>query len=184
MPMGVAVYGYVDDDSADEIFSEHFLEHIDYPHSAKYYVRNAHRVLVQGGRIITGVPDAASALSHSPGTLDTSDEMIERGTSSATAAVTLTPVSTSSTSCSATRTSIPSTPRTCRRTTTKSSSSSSPRPTPPLSNPGRSTRHGKSEAPLGQRLCRRGEIVPSPLLQGAVSGGRPLRNDHSSIRRR
>lgn len=40
------------DDSASEIFSEHFLEHIDYPRSAKHYAREAYRVLVPGGRII------------------------------------------------------------------------------------------------------------------------------------
>ncbi|MFE2496869.1 class I SAM-dependent methyltransferase [Streptomyces scopuliridis] len=65
--------------SVTEIFSEHFLEHIDYPHSVKNYVREAHRVLLQGGRIITGVPDAAFALSRYPGPLDAaSNEMIER----------------------------------------------------------------------------------------------------------
>ncbi|MET8829077.1 methyltransferase domain-containing protein [Streptomyces sp. NPDC004610] len=66
------------DDSTDEIFSEHFLEHIDYPRSAKHYVREAHRVLVPGGQIITGVPDAAFALNRYPGPLDTADETIER----------------------------------------------------------------------------------------------------------
>lgn len=66
------------DDSVEEIFSEHFLEHIDYPRSAKQYVREAHRILAQGGRIITGVPDAAFALSQYPGPLDTTDETIER----------------------------------------------------------------------------------------------------------
>lgn len=66
------------DDSVEEIFSEHFLEHIDYPRSAKQYVREAHRILAQGGRIITGVPDAAFALSQYPGPLDASDETIER----------------------------------------------------------------------------------------------------------
>lgn len=66
------------DDSTYEIFSEHFLEHIDYPRSAKYYVREAHRVLAEGGRIITGVPDAAFALSHYPRPLEATDEAIER----------------------------------------------------------------------------------------------------------
>ncbi|MET9928002.1 MULTISPECIES: methyltransferase domain-containing protein [unclassified Streptomyces] len=66
------------DDSTDEIFSEHFLEHIDYPRSARHYVREAHRVLAAGGRIITGVPDAALALNQYPGHLDTCDETIER----------------------------------------------------------------------------------------------------------
>ncbi|MEV7103335.1 class I SAM-dependent methyltransferase [Streptomyces atroolivaceus] len=66
------------DDSTDEIFSEHFLEHIDYPRSAKSYVREAHRALAPGGRIITGVPDAAFALNQYPGPLDATDETIER----------------------------------------------------------------------------------------------------------
>jgi len=65
-------------DSTAEIFSEHFLEHIDYPRSAKHYIREAHRVLMPGGRIITGVPDAAFALNQYPGPLGTSDETIER----------------------------------------------------------------------------------------------------------
>ncbi|MFF7543453.1 class I SAM-dependent methyltransferase [Streptomyces canus] len=66
------------DDSANEIFSEHFLEHIDYPRSAKHYAREAYRVLVPGGRIITGVPDAAFALNQYPSPLSASDEMIDR----------------------------------------------------------------------------------------------------------
>jgi SAM-dependent methyltransferase len=66
------------DDSTAEIFSEHFLEHIDYPHSAKQYAREAHRALAPGGRIITGVPDAAFALSHYPRPLDPADETIRR----------------------------------------------------------------------------------------------------------
>jgi predicted SAM-dependent methyltransferase len=66
------------DDSTAEIFSEHFLEHIDYPHSAKQYAREAHRALAPGGRIITGVPDAAFALSRYPRPLDPTDETIER----------------------------------------------------------------------------------------------------------
>ncbi|MBT2511658.1 methyltransferase domain-containing protein [Streptomyces sp. ISL-98] len=66
------------DDSVAEIFSEHFLEHIDYPRSAKHYVREACRVLEPDGRIITGVPDAAFALSQYPGPLDASDGTIER----------------------------------------------------------------------------------------------------------
>ncbi|MEU6442482.1 methyltransferase domain-containing protein [Streptomyces sp. NPDC047046] len=66
------------DDSTDEIFSEHFLEHIDYPRSAKHYAREAHRVLAPGGRIITGVPDAAFALSQYPRPLDDNEETLER----------------------------------------------------------------------------------------------------------
>ena len=64
------------DSTVDVLFSEHFLEHIDYPRSAKHYAREAHRVLAPGGRLITGVPDAAFVLSQYPkGTAD-SDEMI------------------------------------------------------------------------------------------------------------
>lgn len=66
------------DDTVELIFSEHFLEHIDYPRSVKHYVREAHRVLTQDGKIITGVPDAAFALSQYPGPLNPADEMVER----------------------------------------------------------------------------------------------------------
>ncbi|MEU0690483.1 class I SAM-dependent methyltransferase [Streptomyces uncialis] len=66
------------DDTVNLIFSEHFLEHIDYPRSAKNYVREAHRVLAPGGRIITGVPDAGFVLNQYPGPLREADEMISR----------------------------------------------------------------------------------------------------------
>ncbi|MEU7639094.1 methyltransferase domain-containing protein [Streptomyces sp. NPDC039016] len=66
------------DDTVELIFSEHFLEHIDYPRSVKSYVREAHRALTPAGQIITGVPDAAFALSQYPGPLNPADEMVER----------------------------------------------------------------------------------------------------------
>ncbi|MCE7080110.1 methyltransferase domain-containing protein [Streptomyces sp. ST2-7A] len=66
------------DDSVETLFSEHFLEHIDYPRSAKHYAREAHRVLAPGGRIITGVPDAAYVLNHYPAPPEQAAEMIER----------------------------------------------------------------------------------------------------------
>ncbi|MCP3822606.1 glycosyltransferase [Streptomyces sp. A3M-1-3] len=66
------------DGTVRTLFSEHFMEHIDYPRSVKHYVAEAHRVLAAGGRIVTGVPDAAFALSQYPGPLDQSAEMIER----------------------------------------------------------------------------------------------------------
>lgn len=66
------------DNTIQTLFSEHFLEHIDYPRSAKQYAIEAHRVLAPGGQIITGVPDAAFALSRYPSPLDASVEMIER----------------------------------------------------------------------------------------------------------
>ncbi|MEU5159123.1 methyltransferase domain-containing protein [Streptomyces sp. NPDC020875] len=66
------------DGSVELLFSEHFLEHIDYPRSAKRYAAEAHRVLRPGGRIVTGVPDAAFALGRYYGPLDPVDETIER----------------------------------------------------------------------------------------------------------
>ncbi|WP_416970589.1 class I SAM-dependent methyltransferase [Streptomyces sp. 4F14] len=54
------------DNSVEDLFSEHFLEHIDYPNSAKHYAREAHRVLAPGGRAVTGVPDAGFVLSRYP----------------------------------------------------------------------------------------------------------------------
>lgn len=66
------------DESVEEIFSEHFLEHIDYPRSAKHYAREAHRALAPGGRLITGVPDAAFVLNQYPAPPEQAAEMIER----------------------------------------------------------------------------------------------------------
>ncbi|AXI78957.1 class I SAM-dependent methyltransferase [Peterkaempfera bronchialis] len=66
------------DDSTQEVFSEHFLEHIDYPRSAKHYAHEAHRVLAPGGQLITGVPDAAYVLSQYPAPPEQATEMIER----------------------------------------------------------------------------------------------------------
>lgn len=48
--------------SVEFLFSEHFLEHIDYPRSVKFFLAEAQRVLRDGGRIVTGVPDAEVAL--------------------------------------------------------------------------------------------------------------------------
>jgi predicted SAM-dependent methyltransferase len=66
------------DNSVDVLFSEHFLEHIDYPHSAKLYAREAHRILTPGGQVITGVPDAAYFLNHYPADITQATEAIER----------------------------------------------------------------------------------------------------------
>ena len=54
------------DNTVELLFSEHFLEHIDYPTSAKRYARETHRVLAPGGQVITGVPDASFVLSKYP----------------------------------------------------------------------------------------------------------------------
>ncbi|MER7670654.1 glycosyltransferase [Kitasatospora sp. NPDC096128] len=68
----------LDDAGTETIFSEHFLEHIDYPRSAKHYAHEAHRVLAPGGQLITGVPDAAFVLNQYPAPPDRAAEMIER----------------------------------------------------------------------------------------------------------
>ncbi|MER7620721.1 methyltransferase domain-containing protein [Streptomyces sp. NPDC126503] len=66
------------DGSVETLFSEHFLEHVDYPVSAKRYASEAHRVLAPGGRLITGVPDAAFVLTPYPADAGEAQEMIER----------------------------------------------------------------------------------------------------------
>ncbi|MFD5443692.1 MULTISPECIES: class I SAM-dependent methyltransferase [Streptomyces] len=66
------------DASVQLMFSEHFLEHIDYPRSVKHYAREAHRVLADGGQIVTGVPDAAFLLKHYPANPELAAEMVER----------------------------------------------------------------------------------------------------------
>lgn len=65
------------DSTVDLLFSEHFLEHIDYPRSAKNYAREAHRILGPEGRLITGVPDAAFVLHQYPEGTDDSGKMIK-----------------------------------------------------------------------------------------------------------
>lgn len=60
------------------LFSEHFLEHLDYPRSAKHYAQEAHRVLAPGGRVITGVPDAALFLERYPDGTDLCETSVQR----------------------------------------------------------------------------------------------------------
>jgi len=45
-------------ESAEFIFMEHFLEHVDYPVSVKRIVAECRRVLATGGQLVIGVPDA------------------------------------------------------------------------------------------------------------------------------
>ncbi|HEV8071800.1 MAG TPA: methyltransferase domain-containing protein [Planctomycetaceae bacterium] len=45
------------DDSCLVIYSEHFLEHIDYPNGAHALLRECYRVLQPGGTFSVGVPD-------------------------------------------------------------------------------------------------------------------------------
>jgi len=44
------------------LFSEHFLEHIDYPKSTKRFIKECYRVLEKNGRIVVGVPDSRLAV--------------------------------------------------------------------------------------------------------------------------
>jgi predicted SAM-dependent methyltransferase len=68
----------LNDGSVQFLFSEHFLEHIDYPRSAKHYAREAHRVLAPGGQLVTGVPDAGYVLKQYPAGPERATQMIER----------------------------------------------------------------------------------------------------------
>ena len=45
--------------SARMIFSEHFLEHIDYPVSAKKFINECYRILKNEGEVVIGVPDGS-----------------------------------------------------------------------------------------------------------------------------
>lgn len=51
-----------DNNSVNFIFSEHFMEHIDYPISVKKFVQECYRVLKDGGEIVVGVPDSEKIL--------------------------------------------------------------------------------------------------------------------------
>jgi len=44
------------------VYSEHFLEHLDYPREVDHVLRESFRVLRSGGRFSVGVPDAANAV--------------------------------------------------------------------------------------------------------------------------
>lgn len=46
------------DQCSDYIFSEHFLEHLDYPRSTKKIINECFRILRSGGDIVIGVPDS------------------------------------------------------------------------------------------------------------------------------
>ena len=43
--------------SAAIIYSEHFLEHLDYPEPAKRFLEECHRIFKPGGIFSVGVPD-------------------------------------------------------------------------------------------------------------------------------
>jgi predicted SAM-dependent methyltransferase len=48
--------------SVQFLFSEHFLEHIDYPISAKKFIKECYRVLGKDGKVVIGVPDSQAAV--------------------------------------------------------------------------------------------------------------------------
>ncbi|MEV7218069.1 methyltransferase domain-containing protein [Kitasatospora cineracea] len=66
------------DGTVELLFNEHFLEHIDYPRSAKGFAAESFRVLAPGGQVITGVPDAAHVLNRYPAAPAEAGETIRR----------------------------------------------------------------------------------------------------------
>ena len=56
-----------DDDSCSMVYSEHFLEHLDYPEKVLFLLRECFRVLYAGGRISIGVPDTEWPLNEYSG---------------------------------------------------------------------------------------------------------------------
>lgn len=51
----------VPDNACDFLFTEHFLEHIDYPQSVKKVVADFFRIVKAGGQVVIGVPDSEMA---------------------------------------------------------------------------------------------------------------------------
>ncbi len=51
-----------DSNQFETVFSEHMLEHVDYPHSVKGILQEMVRVTKPGGKVIVGVPDASYAI--------------------------------------------------------------------------------------------------------------------------
>jgi SAM-dependent methyltransferase len=52
----------ISDERVNFIFSEHTLEHLDYPVSAKRFISECFRILKAGGKLIVGVPDGGLAI--------------------------------------------------------------------------------------------------------------------------
>ena len=50
------------DNSASSIFSEHFLEHVNYPDEANHVLSECYRVLQTGGKLRIGVPDSETPI--------------------------------------------------------------------------------------------------------------------------
>ena len=53
-----------EDNCSEFIFSEHFLEHVDYPISAKKIIGECFRILKKGGKIVVGVPDSEKMITN------------------------------------------------------------------------------------------------------------------------
>lgn len=51
-----------EDDTFEKTFSEHMLEHVDYPTSVKFILSEMVRVTKPGGSVVVGVPDASYAI--------------------------------------------------------------------------------------------------------------------------
>src|SRR5215470_17511906 len=49
-------------DTVSLVYSEHFLEHLDYPREVDHLLKESLRVLTPGGQFSVGVPDAAASV--------------------------------------------------------------------------------------------------------------------------
>lgn len=52
----------LEDASVNFLFSEHFMEHIDYPKSTKKFAKECFRVIEKGGSLVIGVPDGEKVI--------------------------------------------------------------------------------------------------------------------------
>lgn len=52
----------LEDEAVQFLFSEHFMEHIDYPKSTKFFAKECFRVTEKGGKVVIGVPDGEKIL--------------------------------------------------------------------------------------------------------------------------
>ncbi len=68
-----------DDASARTVYTEHFLEHLDYPHDAERFLAECRRVLAPGGTIHVGVPDTEWPLRAYAGADDSYFEFVGSG---------------------------------------------------------------------------------------------------------
>jgi predicted SAM-dependent methyltransferase len=66
------------DGSTAEVYSEHFLEHLEYPSETSSLLRECYRVLRSGGRVSMGVPDGELMLDDYAKGDNTKFEMLRR----------------------------------------------------------------------------------------------------------